>query len=421
MTGTTAAGPARIGIEAMNVYAGVAKISARALFDARGLDPDRFGNLMTDERSVQLPWEDSVTNAVNAAKPLVDALSEEDRRSVELLVTSSESGLDHSKSLASWVHGHLGLSRQCRYMEVKQACYGATGALQLAAGYLRSGLRPGAKALIIATDVNPMDAYAKYAEPTTGHGAVALLVSDAPGVLALTPGAYGLNSFDVMDTARPAPDYDLYNPDLSLLAYLECLSDSFRAYLDNVPGADFAESFDHVVMHTPFGGMVRAAHRKLMREQAPRAPQLIAQDFERRVVPSLRYARSVGNLCSGSIWLALASLIDHESAERLEGSRLGMFSYGSGCASEFFGATVLPGAKEIVGKTALAERLGLRRDLSFAEYEEMLPVTRRVLVPRSHREIDLSAADTCLAPFRDHGKLLVLAGVEDYIRRYEWR
>ncbi|MEV4681999.1 hydroxymethylglutaryl-CoA synthase family protein [Streptomyces kurssanovii] len=412
---------ARIGVEALNVHAGVAKISARALFDARGLDPDRFDNLMMDERSVQLPWEDPVTGAVNAAKPIIDALSDDDRDSIELLVTSSESGLDYSKSLASHVHRHLGLSRQCRYMEVKAACYGATGALQLAAGYLMAGLRPGAKALIIATDVNPMDEYAKYAEPTTGHGAVALLVGDSPGVLALTPGAYGLNSFDVMDTARPAPDYDLYNPDLSLLAYLECLSDSFRAYTANVPGTDFADSFDHVVMHTPFGGMVRAAHRKLMREFAPRAPKAIAEDFERRVAPSLRYGRVVGNLCSGAIWLALASLIDHESAERVEGARLGMYSYGSGCASEFFGATVVPGAKATLDKARIAERLALRRELTFAEYEQMLPVTRRILVPQAHRTVDDSLQDTFLAPFRDHGKQLVLAGVENYIRRYEWR
>jgi polyketide biosynthesis 3-hydroxy-3-methylglutaryl-CoA synthase-like enzyme PksG len=56
-----------IGIEALNVYCGPTRIGVPELFEGRGLDRRRLGNLPMDARSVNLPIEDPVTNAVNAA------------------------------------------------------------------------------------------------------------------------------------------------------------------------------------------------------------------------------------------------------------------------------------------------------------------------------------------------------------------
>src|SRR5438045_8570951 len=119
-----AAGP-QVGIEALNVYCGLAQIPVQVLFAGRGLEQDRLGNLMMQQRSLGLPFEDPITNAVNAAKPIVDALAPEQKERIEILVISTESGIDYSKSVSSYVHHHLGLSRQCRIIEAKQACYAA--------------------------------------------------------------------------------------------------------------------------------------------------------------------------------------------------------------------------------------------------------------------------------------------------------
>jgi polyketide biosynthesis 3-hydroxy-3-methylglutaryl-CoA synthase-like enzyme PksG len=409
----------KIGIESLNAFGGYAQVPVRTLFEGRGLDLDRLGNLMMDQRSVQLPWEDPVTNAVNAAKPIVVALDRVEHDRIELLITSTESGLDYSKSIATYVHEYLGLSRRCRMMEVKQACYGVTGALQLAAGYLAAS--PGAKALIIGTDINPMDERAEYAEPGTGHGAVAVLVGDRPRILALDRWAYGLHSFETMDTARPLPDFDLYDSDLSLLAYLECLSSSFEDYTRRVPAANFTDYFDFLVMHTPFAGLVKAAHRKMMRELAPGPRAAIEEDFARRIAPSLAYARTVGNLCSGAIYLALASLIDSVPAEATEGTRLGLFSYGSGCASEFFSGVIQPGATEVVARMGIGARLRGRRELTFPEFADLVPAARGCLVPEAHRKIDLSGCEEIMDPVRGDQPMLVLSTVENYRRNYEWR
>lgn len=405
----------RYGIEALNVYAGLAQIPVPSLFAGRGLEHDRLTNLMMHHRSVGLPFEDPVTNAVNAAKPIVDALSPADRATIEVLITSTESGLDLSKSVASYVHDHLGLSRNCRVFEVKQACYAATGALQLATGYLAAGRSPGARALVIATDVALVDARAGYAEPATGHGAAAVLLSDDPQVLAIDLGAFGCYSYETMDSARPSPEFDIADVDRSLFAYLDCLTHSFADYRSRVDGADFATTFDHLVLHTPFSGLVRAAHRKMMRETGMPADR-VEEDFTRRVLPSLAYPAQVGNLCSGSVYLALASLLDH--ADLGDGARVGLYSYGSGCSSEFFSGVVDSASSAAVAAQGIREHLSRRRELTFAEYAALLPDTLRTLVPAEHRTIDPEPYTSFLDADRP---TLVYAGTKDYHRTYEWR
>ncbi|MER6279609.1 MULTISPECIES: hydroxymethylglutaryl-CoA synthase family protein [Streptomyces] len=414
MSGTAA----RFGIEALDVYAGSAAISARAVFDGRGLDARRFDNVASDRRSVALPFEDPVTHAVNAARPLLRRLAPADRDRIELLVTTTESGLDHSKSVASYVHEHLGLPPTCRLLEMKQACYAATAALQLAVGYLAAGLSPGAKVLIVSTDMSLADARAQYAEPVTGTGAVALLVGDRPRVLAADLGAFGVHSFETLDSARPRPDLDIADADRSLMAYLECFSRSFADYRSRVEGADFATTFDLLALHTPFSGMVRAAHRRLMRELYRSPAAAVTEDFERRVAPSLVHPGQTGNLFSGSLYLALASLLDHA---RLDGpARVGLFSYGSGCSSEFFSGVAGPESAAAVAEARIGARLRARADLDFEEYAALLPENTACLRPEPHRDIDPGRYDALLRRAGDRPELLALTGVRDYHRRYAW-
>ncbi len=407
-----------VGIEALNVYCGLAQIPVPALFAGRGLDPARLGNLMMDNRSVALPFEDPVTNAVNAARPLIDRLGPDERDRVEVVLASTESGLDYSKSVTSYVHEYLGLSRNCRVVEVKQACYAATAAVQLAVGYVASGVSPGAKVLVVATDVALVDERAGYAEPAMGTGAAAVLVGDDPRVLAMDLGAFGNYSYETMDSARPSPSFDIADADRSLFAYLDCLSNCVRDYAGRVADVDVASTFDHLAMHTPFAGMVKAAHRKLMREFAGAAPGDVDADFDRRVRPSLVYPRLVGNLCSGSVYLALASLVDNAG---LAGTaRVGLYSYGSGCSSEFFSGLVDERSAAEVGAMRIAESLAARCELDFDEYVALLADNRDCLVPERDREIDVGRYEDLLARARVDRELLVNTGTKDFHRTYDW-
>ncbi|HEU4888420.1 MAG TPA: hydroxymethylglutaryl-CoA synthase, partial [Thermoanaerobaculia bacterium] len=400
-----------VGIEALNVYCGLAQIPVQAMFAGRGLDEGRLGNLMMYERSLNLPFEDPVTNAVNAAKPIVDALDPAERDRIEILITSTESGIDYSKSVASYVHDYLGLSRQCRVMEAKQACYAATGAVQMAAAYVASGMSPGAKVLIIATDVSLVDQHVGYTEPVMGAGAAAVLVSDRPRILTIDLGAFGNYAFETLDSARPGPTFDIADVDGSLFAYLDCLKHAFLGYRDRVDGTDFATTFDFLVMHTPFAGIVKAGHRKMMREFAGSNPAEIEQDFARRVLPSLTYGSKVGNLCSGAVYLALASLIDAVQPDT--GYRVGLYSYGSGCCSEFFSGLIDEESTAALAQMQIARHLAGRRALTFDEYVPLLKETLQCLVPQQDRDVDIGAWRHILDERTDRRPLLALNAVRN--------
>ena len=100
----------RVGIEAINFYGGGAYINVSDIFEGRNLDKSRFSNLLIDKKSVALPCEDPVTHGVNAAKPIIDSLSAEEKNKIELVITSSESGIDFGKSMSTYIHDYLGLS-----------------------------------------------------------------------------------------------------------------------------------------------------------------------------------------------------------------------------------------------------------------------------------------------------------------------
>lgn len=408
----------RVGIEAINFYGGATVLDIRSLFEARQLDLRRFDNLLLRRKSVALPCEDPVSFAVNAARPLVEALTPAERARIELVVCGSESGVDFGKSLSTYVHHYLGLGRTCRLFEVKQACYGGTAALQMAVGFIASQASPGAKALVIGTDIGRATIRGSYVEPSQGAGAVAMLVGADPAVLELDFGANGYHGYEVMDTCRPAADVETGDSDLSLIAYLDCLEHSFAEYARRVEGADFVDTFDYLAFHTPFPGMVKGAHRMLLRKLKGAAPAAAEDDFARRVVPSLRYCQEVGNIYSATVYLALCGLLD--GADLSVPRRLGLFSYGSGCCGEFFSGVAGPEARARLGALRKAEHLAQRVPLTLPQYEQLIDAGLEWVFGVKDKEVDLT-------PYRDlydralAGRgLLVLRRIRGYHREYEW-
>ena len=336
-----------VGIEAINVFAGTAFLDVKKLAEHRQLDTTRFENLLMKEKTVALPYEDPITFAVNAAKPIVDALSAEEKDRIEMVITCTESSFDFGKSMSTYCHDLLGLNRNCRLFELKNACYSGVAGIQMAVNFILSQASPGAKALVIASDISrfmveeggdALTADWSFAEPSGGSGAVAMLISEKPYIFQIDVGANGYYGYEVMDTCRPSPDADAGDADLSLLSYLDCCENAFLEYKKRVDGADFAETFTYLAYHTPFGGMVKGAHRNMMRKLVKSKPKAIEEDFERRVLPGLNYCQRVGNIMGATAALSLLSTIDNGRFETPQ--RVGVFSYGSGCCSEFFSGVV---------------------------------------------------------------------------------
>jgi polyketide biosynthesis 3-hydroxy-3-methylglutaryl-CoA synthase-like enzyme PksG len=407
-----------IGIEAINFYGGRTFLNVRTLFEARNLDMRRFDNLMIHRKSLALPCEDPISFGVNAAKPLVDQLTFDERSRIEMIVTATESGVDFGKSLSTYIHDYLGLSRNCRLFEIKHACYAGTAALQMALNLVAANGSPGAKVLIVATDIAKAAVKGSYVEPSQGAGAVALLVSDQPDIMEIDFGANGYYSYEVMDSCRPTPEIETGDSDLSLVAYLDCLENSFKAYADRVDGADFLETFDYLAFHTPFPGMVKGAHRMMMRKLKGLPASKSDADFEQRVAPSLSYCVEVGNIYSATLYLALCGLVD--TADLQTAKRVGLYSYGSGCCSEFFSGVVGPGSKNKLAQLEKQLSLETRHELAMDEYDSLLDLGLEWGFGVKNKEVNISTFQQIYDRTIGGQGLLMLRQIKDYHREYYW-
>ena len=285
---------------------------------------------------------------------------------------------------------------------------------------------PGAKALVIATDISrymvaeagaALSADVSFAEPSGGAGAVAVLVSDRPYVFQMDVGANGYYGYEVMDTCRPVPDSEAGDVDLSLLSYLDCCEQAFLEYSKRVGDVSYRDSFQYLAFHTPFGGMVKGAHRSMMRKIMRARPAEIEEDFQRRVMPGINYCQRVGNIMGAGSLLSLASTIDNASVPSPQ--RLGCFSYGSGCCSEFYSGVVTPAGQTRQRQFSIARHLDERYPLSMSEYESILFGSGAVRFGTRNVEVD----ETFLANARTSksGRArLFLREIKEFHREYEW-
>lgn len=414
-----------VGIEAMNVFGGSTVLDVRKLIDHRKLDAARFDNLLMKEKSVALPYEDPITFGVNAAKPIIDSLSSEEKNCIELVITCTESAFDFGKSMSTYFHDHLGLKRNCRLFELKNACYSGTAGLQMAVNFILSQTSPGAKALVIATDISRFLAVEggealsedwSFAEPSGGAGAVAMLISNTPHIFQIDVGASGYHGYEVMDTCRPVVDSEAGDADLSLLSYLDCCEQTFLEYQKRVKDADYASTFHYLSFHTPFGGMIKGAHRSMMRKFAKISPEEIETDFYKRVVPGLTYCQRVGNIMGATAALSLASTIDNGEFETRK--RIGYFSYGSGCCSEFFSGVAGPEGKSKLKNLKIKDSLDQRYQLSIEEYESLLEASTVVKFGTRNATLDSSFISKARIA---HGRpRLYLKAIKEFHREYEW-
>jgi polyketide biosynthesis 3-hydroxy-3-methylglutaryl-CoA synthase-like enzyme PksG len=414
-----------VGIEKISTYCGSSFVDVSELADYRKLDTSRFNNLLIKEKTLAMPYEDPVSLAVNAARPIVDSLSERERDRIEMVICCTESSFDFSKSMSTYVHDLLRLNRNCRLFEIKNACYSGTLGLQNAVNFVLSGVSPGAKALVIASDISRF-AYNKdddvqlsdwaYVEPSSGAGAVALLVSANPEIFIIDVGANGYYGFEIMDTCRPVPDNEVGNSDISLLAYLECCESSYKEYAKRVAGSDYATTFDYLTYHVPFGGMVKAAHKSMMRKIKKARNEDIDLDFKSRVKPGLLYCQRVGNIMGATVMLSLISTIANGTFDSPK--RLGIFSYGSGCCSEFFSGVVTPEGQRIVQKLLVGDKLNERRRVGMEEYEKVLQTSTELKIGTKEYQLDNFWLESLKENASD--RIIYLSGIKDYHRKYAW-
>jgi hydroxymethylglutaryl-CoA synthase len=392
----------KVGIESLGLYVPRQYLDLSALAEERGVAPEKFPEGLGQERmAVPAPDEDVVTMGANAAVQAIEGI---DLDTFDTIIFATESGIDQSKAAAIYVHRLLNFPSHCRTFEVKQACCSSTAALQMSLAMV--AMRPKKRILIIAADV------ARYGietagEPTQGAGAIAMVISADPKILAIAP-EYGSYTEDVMDFWRPNyKDEALVDGKYSIKVYLNALTQSWQNY-QKESDRGFGD-FDRFCYHLPFTKMGEKAHFHLGRivKSDKTRPELFEQ-----VSDSLCYNRIIGNCYTASLYTGLLSMLE-QSDEDLSGKNIGMFSYGSGCMGSFFGGTVTEGYREHLFFESHRKMLEERRSLSMEEYlnfyQHQLPVDGSTYEIAHHE-----TGRFRLAGMEDHKRLYarVEAGVE---------
>lgn len=351
--------PSAIGIEAAAFYTSPYYLDLATLAKARGVAEDKYHiGLGIYQMAVSPPDEDVVTLAANAA---AEAISGIDRESIRLVLFATESGIDQSKAAGLYIHKLLKLSPHCRVLELKQACYSATGGLMLAKEWLKAN--PQYKALIIAADI------ARYGlgmpgEPSQGAGAVALLLSQEPKLAIFEEGS-GVYTEDAMDFWRPNyRDEALVDGKHSVDLYLKALKESWQDYQHNT-GRNY-QDHQYFLFHIPFPRLAEKAYQKLA--LANQLDKPTDEEIHQKLDDSLLYSRTIGNCYTASLYLGLISLLEHR--QDLANARLGFYSYGSGCIGEFFSMLVYPEYTAHIKSKSHEKLLNNRQKLDQATYEQ---------------------------------------------------
>ena len=382
----------RIGIDRMAFATTNDYLDLVELAKERGVDPNKFTiGIGQDLQAVVPPTQDIVTLGATAAKKL---LTPELEKNISTVIVATESGIDNSKASAIYIKHLLGLSDFTRTVEMKEACYSATAAIQFAKGVV--ALNPQETVLVIAADI------ARYGlntpgEVTQGAGAVAMLISRNPHILTLedTTVAY---SKDLMDFWRPLYATEaLVDGKYSTNVYIEFFLQTFTRY-QQLTGRELAD-FAALTFHMPFTKMGKKGLEGLLKDRNDE----VAQRLRTQLTASQLFSRQVGNLYTGSLYLSLMSLL--QNSDLRAGSRIGLFSYGSGAEGEFYTGILEDGYEHYMNN--IQEELKHRHQVSVAEYEKLFSSQ----LGMNDRDIEFDVTNDPL-PF-------VLKGQKDHQRIYE--
>ena len=329
-------------------------LSLKTLAEHRNVDYRKYYDGIGQEKmAVFPPNEDIVTIAIDAAQKVLAKI--ENKNEIDLLIFATESSFDLSKSAGIYVHHFWGLKPSCRVFDIKQACYSATAALQMAKNFVENN--SGSKALVIGSDI------VKYSpntsgEPTQGGAAVAMLVSENPRLAYIEPFS-GVYTADVADFWRPAAANEaMFDGRLSAHNYLRSLGYALDGYFEQ-SSLNF-DDIDYTCFHAPFNKMAIKAARQFFPE--------------RNIKDALIYNALIGNSCSASLYISLISLIDNCKMDLAE-KRIGMYSYGSGSVAEYYSLVIADQYKSVVLSEENRRNLANRIEVSFGEYEKLSAIT----------------------------------------------
>lgn len=385
----------KVGIDLISYYTPGFYLDLKTIADIYKKDPASYYIVLGQEKmAVTSPDEDAISQGANAAQKIIQKI---DKSKIRTLYYATETGTDQSKAGGMYLHKLLDLPASCRVVELKQACYSGTFALQSAINQVK--VNPEEQCLVVGSDI------ARYGlgspgEPTQGAGAVAMLISANPKIAEINDGA-GLYAEDAMDFWRPNYKEEAFvDGQYSVRLYFKTLKKAWAEYKEITK--DQFKSIGYYCFHLPFTTIAEKAYTKLSKSEGHVATD---SEIEKMVHPGVLYNRSTGNCYTASLYQSLCSLLDNVSDD-LKGEKVGLFSYGSGCMAEFFTATISSGYKEHLFTEEHQQMFSERKELSYEEYKKFYDFS----LPKDGQ--DLNCPKYSKAHYR-------LSGISKHKRLYE--
>lgn len=314
------------------------------------------------------------------------------------------------------------------------ACYGGTNALFNAVNWIESRAWDGRDALVVAGDIAVYSKGPARPTGGAGAVAM-LVGANAPIVVEpRRRGSYMQHVYDFYKPDLSS-EYPVVDGKLSNECYTRALDACYSAYskaqADGMINGDIGnngevnghvngeicetiqesevirpasglDEFDYMCFHTPNCKLVAKSYARLLYNDYCSNPdkeifkavppefrkmsyeesladrtienifmKLSEAAFTKRVQPSIQIPKCCGNMYTASLYSSLASLLSNVTSTDLGGKRIGLFSYGSGCASSMFSMKVVGDTTRLADAMDVEYRLQARKVATPENYEEV--------------------------------------------------
>lgn len=400
--------PQNVGIKGIELYIPSQCVSQEELEKVDGVSSGKYTiGLGQTKMSYVTDREDIYSMCLTVCSRLLKNYKI-DPHSVGRLEVGTETLIDKSKSVKSVLTQLFEGNHDMEGVDALNACYGGTNALFNSINWIESSSWDGRDAVVVCGDIAIYDKGA--ARPSGGAGTVALWIGpDAPLVFDSVRGSYMEHAYDFYKPDFTS-EYPYVNGHFSLTCYVKALDQVYRNYSKRAIAKGIAKDpvgpeavgverhFDYNVFHVPTCKLVTKSYARLFYDDFRSKPELFPQldaalakeDYEKslvdkniektfvgvskqlaqeRVSPSLKVPTNTGNMYTGSVYAALASLLFYVGSEKLQGKRVGLFSYGSGLAASLFSLRVVGDVSNITALLDLDNKLNSRYVESPAQYE----------------------------------------------------
>ncbi|MHC5202383.1 hydroxymethylglutaryl-CoA synthase family protein [Myroides sp. LJL119] len=414
----------KVGIDSLSYFIPNIHLPIQTLAVQRNIDPLKLIKGLGLKKMALLDTDqDVITMASNAAYNLLKDNNITNTKDIAKLYVGTESSLDNSKPIASYV---LGLLEQvfgqdsflhCDAVDHTFACIGGVDAMQNAIDFVKAN--PNQKAIVIATDNAKYD-LESTGEYTQGAGAIALLITSNPRMISFESQS-GVSTKSVFDFFKPyhqidkklitnsqdnQPWFDVLEQEICLFkeqpvfdgqysnaCYIERICQAYNHYKQVNQIASEQKPYENwkaILMHLPYCYQARRTFFEIILQENPHlinpdTPDVQQQIkafskskeyldlIESKIAPSELASAEVGNIYTGSIFLALLSTLTYlqEKNDLSIGEKLGFIAYGSGSKSKVFQGILQPNWTKAMPKTSIFKALEQSHEIDFQTYLQL--------------------------------------------------